>query len=63
MYEQEGCSNEEARDEASKYLLLKYKEYVMKVYQNGLITAPNVQDPSLHRHIMNDDDYLKGDNL
>ena len=39
--EQEGCSNEEARDKASKENI-KYKEYVMDVYQNALMTVHNV---------------------
>ena len=57
--EQEGCSNVEARDKASGDLSIKYKEYVIDVYQNALMTVHKVQGTSLHRQIMNDVDYLK----
>ena len=40
-----GCIEvEEARDKASKDLSIKYKEYVVDVYQNALMT--------LHLHII-----------
>ena len=39
QYEQEGCSNEEARDKASEDLFFKYQKYVMQMYKNVLYTT------------------------
>ena len=52
--EQERCSNEEPKD-----LSIKYKEYLMDVYQNPLMSEHNVQGTSLHRQIINDVDYRR----